>query len=257
VILPLTLFVLLLTGVLVRAFPGPGDAEIIDLADDAPLHVAVDRMHKLESGGWGNTGLSLVAEIKDAAATLSYVAPTLDVTGMGLDVGPLDATGLKLLQQSPDEMRRTLAELTEHGSKEEKIYALNLDYMARNLSAAEAERILTTPVVERRSLMALDFLRAKAHLVGNPELRTKLVEPRVHLVGYGRDAERRDLAVGTRLRIGPYGFAVKDIARGGRRDLRIVLLYERIPSLLGLKNWVPDALQRAARFRRSSHRLVN
>jgi hypothetical protein len=30
-----------------------------------------------------------------------------------------------------------------------------------------------------------------------------------------------------------------------------------VPSLLGLKSWIPDAIQRAIRFRRSSQRLVS
>jgi hypothetical protein len=56
--------------------------------------------------------------------------------------------------------------------------------------------------------------------------------------------------------VGPYGFTVKDIARGGRKDARVVLQYDRIPSLLGIKSWMPRAVQRACRFRRSSERIV-
>ena len=53
-----------------RSFPGPGDVEIVELATDAPVHVAVDRLHKLQTAGWGSHGLSLVGDAKDAAATL-------------------------------------------------------------------------------------------------------------------------------------------------------------------------------------------
>ena len=49
---------------------------------------------------------------------------------------------------------------------------------------------------------------------------------------------------------------VQDVVKGGRKDARLVLHYERIPSLLGLKTWLPGGFQRAFRFRRSSQRLV-
>jgi hypothetical protein len=48
-----------------------------------------------------------------------------------------------------------------------------------------------------------------------------------------------------------------EVARGGRRDVRLVLHYDRIPSLLGLKTWLPDRFQQVFRFRRSSQRLVS
>jgi hypothetical protein len=47
------------------------------------------------------------------------------------------------------------------------------------------------------------------------------------------------------------------VGRGGRRDARVVLYYDRIPSLFGLKTWLPDFLQRAFRLRRSSQRVVS
>jgi hypothetical protein len=257
VIVPLVLFILMLVGVLVRSFPGPGDAELLDLRTDAPLHVATDKLHKLETGGWGTTGLTQVSDAKEATATFQYQTPSLDLDGKGLDLEPLDAVGLRLMALDPDEMRHALEEMGGSGTKEEKIYALNLEYVARNADAAEAERVLTTPAAERRKIPAVDFLRAKAHLSGNAELRRQLSDARVTMIGYGRNADRKDLFPGTRVRIGPYGFAVRDVSRGGRKDIRVVLLYERIPSLLGLKNWLPQGLQRIVRFRRSSHRLVN
>jgi hypothetical protein len=57
--------------------------------------------------------------------------------------------------------------------------------------------------------------------------------------------------------VGPYGFAVKDVSRGGRKDVRLVLYYDRVPSLFGLKTWIPDVIQRAFRFRRWSQRVVS
>jgi hypothetical protein len=129
--------------------------------------------------------------------------------------------------------------------------------MAKNFDAREAERILTLPAADRRKVAPLDFLRAKAHLLSNDSLRRKLTEARVQLVGYGRGAERKDLQPGGVARIGRYGFVVRDVARGGRKDVRLMLYYDRIPSLFGLKTLLPDAFQRLFRFRRSSERLVS
>jgi hypothetical protein len=256
-VLPLSLFVALLLGILVRSFPGAGDVEVVELAIGIPVHVAVDRLHRLESGGWGSTGLSLLPDAKGAAATLTYQAPPLDVQGLGLDLSPLDALSKRLVALPIDELRRVLDELPLSGSKEDRIYALNLDYVARNFDAARAEALLLTPSDKRRTLPALDFLRAKAHLLSNGELRRKLLDPRVHIVGYGKDAERKDLHPGGLVRIGPYGFVVRDVQKGGRKDVRLVLYYETVPSLLGLKNWLPARLQRSLRWRRSSQRVVS
>jgi hypothetical protein len=255
-ILPLGLFIVLLLGILVRSFPGPGDVEILELATGTPAHVAADRLHRLSDGGWGTTGLSLLADARGAAATFTHQLPPLDLSGIGLDTEAADETTKRLLPLDIEELRKTLDQLAQSGGKDEKIFALNLDYVAKNFNAAEAERILTIPAAERRKLSALDFVRAKAHLVSNAELRRKLSDARVQMVGYGKDAERKDLQPGAPVRVGPYGFVVKDVAKGGRKDVRVVLYYDRIPSLLGLKNWLPDALQQVVRFRRGSQRVV-
>lgn len=256
-VLPLGLFVLLLLGILVRSFPGPGDVEVVELNTGVPVYLAVDRLHRLESGGWGGTGLSLLPDAKGAAATLTYQAPSLDVQGLGLDLGSLDELSKRLVALHLDELKRVLEELPVSGSKEDKIYALNLDYVARNFDSTRAEQLLLTSPEKRRSLPALDFLRAKAHLLSNPELRRKLLDPRVQLAGYGKDAERKDLHAGSLIKVGPYGFVVRDVQKGGRKDVRLVLYYDSVPSLLGLKNWLPARLQRAVRLRRSSQRVVN
>ena len=57
-ILPAVLFLLLLLGIAVRSFPGPGDLEIVELSRDSPVHLAVDRLHKLQAGGWGSRDAS-------------------------------------------------------------------------------------------------------------------------------------------------------------------------------------------------------
>jgi hypothetical protein len=256
-VIPLVLTLFLFLGILVRSFPGPGDLEIVELSKGSAVHLAADRLHKLDSGGWGSTGLSLVGSAKDAVATVTYDSPPLDLAGVGVDQTGLDQATQRLLPLSLDELKRALDAFAETGSKEEKIYSLNLDYMAKNLDPSEAERILSGPLQDRRRISALDFLRAKAHLLSNDDLRKRLTDPRVHMVTYGRQGAKKDLLPGGPAQLGRYGFLVKDVARGGRRDVRLVLYYDRVPSLFGLKTILPDGFQRVFRFRRSSQRIVS
>jgi hypothetical protein len=254
-VLPLFLILFLLLGLFVRSFPGPGDIEIIELLRGIPAHIGADRRQK--GAGFTSMGLCLVGDAKDAVATVTYQAPPLDLTGVGFDMTGLDAPTQRLFPMALDELRRALEEFGESGSKEEKIYSLNLDYMAKNFEPAEAEKILTGPLADRRRIGALDFLRAKVHLLSNDELRRRLTDARVQLVSYGRGGERKDLMPGSAAKIGRYGFLVKDASRGGRKDVRLVLYYDRVPSLLGLKTILPDFFQRIFRFRRSSQRIVS
>jgi hypothetical protein len=254
-LLPAGLFLFLLLGILVRSFPGPGDVEIVELAVGVPAHLTADKMHKID-GGWADTGLARVGDAKDALASVVYQAPNLDLTGKGLDTDGLEPTGLRLLAMDLDTLRTALDEMSGGGSKDEKIFVLNLDYMAKNMEPSEAERLLTMPIPERRRMAPLDFLRAKAHLVGNDSLRKRLTDARVHYTSYGKNAERKELGPGHAVRIGRYGFLVQDVSRGGRKDARLTLYYDRVPSLLGLKTILPDFFQRWFRFRRSSQRLI-
>ena len=176
---------------------------------------------------------------------------------MGLDTSGLDPRDAALLPLDLDEVRRALEAATDSGTREDKIHALNLDYAARSLDSREAERLLLSTPAERARIPALDFVRAKTHLALADGLRQRLVEPRVQLVTYGKDAARQELAMGASLRIGRYGFVVRELGRGGRKDQRLVLYYDRVPSLLGLKTILPDVFQRAFRFRRSRQRVVS
>ncbi len=254
-VLPLALFLFLLLGILVRSFPGAGDQEIVELSLGAPASPGGRQAPRVD-GGWATTGLTLVGDAKEAAATLVYQAPAIDLTAAGIDTAGLDPLAERLLSLSLDELRPALEQYTNQGTKDEKIFALNLDYMSKNLEGTEAERILSTPARDRRKVSALEFLYAKAHLLSDDALRKALLDPRVTVVRYGKDAERKDLKPGTAVRIGPYGFLVQEVAKGGRKDVRLVLQYHRIPSLLGMKTWLPGRFQRIFRFRRSARRIV-
>jgi len=255
-VLPLALVLFLLLGILVRSFPGRGDVEVVELKTGGPAHLAPDRMRKLSSGGWATKGLSLVADARSASASLSYQAANLDLSGAGVDTSDADPLTLKLLPLGLDELLREVEHQADEGTKDEKIFALNLDYMGKNFDTAEAQRILTAAAGERRRVAALDFLRAKVHLAASPSLRRQLTEARAQINTYGREAERKDLAAGVRIRIGPYGLRVKEVGRGGRKDARVILVYDRVPSLLGLKSILPAWFQRLFRLRRRSQRIV-
>jgi len=255
-VLPLLVVLVVLLGLLVRSFPGPGDLELIELAVDQPLHVAVDRLHRLPNGVWSAQGLSLVGDARQAAATFTLQAARIDLSGRGYEGSALDERDAALLPLGLEPLRRALETATDSGSREEKIHALNLDYAARSLEPQEVERILLSPPVPGRGA-AVDFLRAKVHLALDPALQKKLLEPRVQVLTYGREAGRRELSLGARLRLGRYGFRVQQIARGGRREVCVSLYYDRVPSLLGLKTVLPDFFQRLARFRRSAQRYVS
>jgi hypothetical protein len=253
-VLPLGLFLCLLLGILVRSFPGPGDIEVVELGLNSPVHLAADKFHKVKAGGWAKAGLSLVGDAKEATSTLTYQTAGIDLSENGLDTSGLDAETLMLLPLSIEELKKANHEINTSGTKEEKIYVLNLDYMAKNFDPVDAERILTTPVHERKKIAPLDFLRAKAHLLTNDALRDKLFAPRVHVVSYGREAQRKQLAPGDNVKIGRYGFVVGELARGGRKDARLSLFYDKVP---GMKSVLPAAFQKVFRLRSSSQRLVS
>ena len=256
-VLPLLLILVALLGLLVRSFPGPGDLEVLELALDQPLHVATDRIHRAPDGTWSAQGLSLVEDPRSAAASFTLAAREPELSGAGLDTSGLDPRDAALLALDPDGIRRALEAATDGGTREDKIHALNLDYAARGLDPREAERLLMSSSAERARIPALDFVRAKTHLAFDDALRRRLLEPQVQVVTYGKDATRQRLAVGGALKVGRYGFVVRDVAKGGRKDVRLVLHYDRVPSLLGLKTLLPDLFQRAFRFRRSRQRVVS
>jgi hypothetical protein len=221
------------------------------------LHVATDRIHRSPDGTWSTQGLSLVDDARAAAASFLLQAREPELSGLGLDTSGLDVRDVALLRADLDELRRLLETATDSGSREDKIHALNMDYAARGLDPREAARLLMTSAAERVRVPALDFVRAKTHLALDEGLRKRLVEPRVHATLYGREAARLELLPGERVRIGRYGFVVREIAKGGRKDHRVVLYYDSVPSLLGLKTILPDVFQRAFRFRRSRQRVVS
>ena len=130
--------------------------------------------------------------------------------------------------------------------------------MAQNFEPGEAEQVLLTPRPSAAGCSPLDFLRAKAHLLDNEALRRKLTDPRVHMTGYGKDAERKDLPAGRprahrALRLRGEGREPRAAARTCGSSSTTTAC----PRCSGLKTWLPDAFQRVFRLRRSSQRVVS
>jgi hypothetical protein len=94
-------------------------------------------------------------------------------------------------------------------------------------------------------------------LLHNDTLYQALTGPRIECSLYGADPGKCELRPGAQVRFGRYVFEVKELAKGGRRDGRLVLAYEKVPSFLWLKNLVPGPLQRLLRLRRGHERVVN
>ncbi len=253
----LLLTIALLVGIGVRSFPGINDEEVLEMHDEQPLHVASDRLRRLPSSvpSWSWRGLSLVESARHAAATLTFLSPDEEFSPEGLNLQELDELSRQLIHLSIPDLRRKMEEL-QQGSKEGTIYALNLDYIANGFDSTQAEKILATPVGERRKANPLEFLRAKAHLLHNDQLFDKLIQPRIRFIAYGRQVDKRELHVGSEVKIGRYTFRVTDLSPGGRKEYRLVLAYYKVPSPLWLKRIVPGSIQSVLRLRRSHQRVV-
>jgi len=254
----LLIAVVMLVGVGVRSFPGAGDREVIELRTGDGVQVAVDRLRRLASDvpAWSWKGLSLVESSKSAVAMLTAQEDSAALPPTGFSLEGLDAASSALIVLPLPALREKLEALARDGNKDEQIYALNLEYVAKDMEEPRAERLLTSSPAERKKFSASDFLRAKVHLLHNEKLRKKLTGACVVCKVYGLNAQDQDLRPGSKVQLGRYEFRVDELTKGGRKDFRLGLSYERVPSPLFLKRLVPGSIQRALRLRRSHERVV-
>jgi hypothetical protein len=246
-----------LIGVGVRSFPGSGDREIVELSTGSPLQIAVDRLRRISDGPkWSWKGLSLVESSKSAVAMLTAKQSSTELPPTGFDIDGIDATARSLIELPLDELRDRLAYLSKDGTKDEQIYALNLEYVARDMEEALVERLVTAAPAERAKFGPLDFLRAKVHLLHNDKLNKKLTGPTIDCKIYGVNAQEYELRYGSKVKLGRYEFRVDELSTGGRKDVKLGLTYENVPSALFLKRFIPGGVQRALRLRRSHERIV-
>jgi hypothetical protein len=254
----LLIVVAVLIGVGVRSFPGSGDREVVELRKGEPVQIAVDRLRRVSADvpAWSWKGLSLVESSKSAVAMLTAQEDSTELPPTGFPLDGLDEIGRGLIELPLPRLRERLDELAREGNKDEQIYVLNLEYVSRDMEEPRVERVVTSAPSERAKLPAIDFLRAKVHLLHNEKLAKKLAGACVVCKIYGLDAEEHELRPGSRIHLGRYEFRVDELTRGGRKDFRLGLNYEKVPSPLFLKRLVPGAVQRALRLRRSHERVV-
>lgn len=247
----------LLVGAGVRSFPGSGDREIVELRTGNSLQVAVDRLRRVADGPkWSWKGLSLVESSKQAAAMLTVKEHSTELPPMGVDIDGIDEIARSLIELPLDDLREGIEYLSKEGSKDEQIYALNLEYVARDMEEALVERLITAAPAERSKFGPLDFLRAKVHLLHNDKLNKKLTGPTIDCKIYGVRAQEYELRYGSKVKLGRYEFRVDELRMGGRKDVKLGLTYENVPSPLFLKRFIPGKIQRALRLRRSHERIV-
>ena len=255
----LALLIAMLVGVGVRSFPGPGDSEILELRTGEPVQVAVDRLRRLPSdvASWSWKGLSYVDSSKRAKVMMTAYDASTEVSPEGIDFSTLDARSAELVRMPLESLRKELERLSATDNKDDQIFALNLEYVAKDLAPAAVEQILTSSPTERDRIRGMEFLRAKVHLLHNPELSQKVTSPKLVYKVYGIKPKEKELRPGGRLSLGRYGFRFEDLRRGGRKDFRLELVYERVPSALWLKRIIPSRLQKIIRMRRSHERIVS
>lgn len=255
----LLVIIAVLVGVGVRSFPGAGDREVIELRTEQPVYIAVDRMRRLSSDvpAWSRKGLSLVESSRQAVAVLTARKESTELSPAGYSLSSLDPTAAALIELPLPALRERLAELAQNGDKDEQIYVLNLEYVAKDMEEARVERAITASPYDRGKFAAADFLRAKVHLLHNEKLSKKITGTCVTCKIFGLKAEEQELRPGSRVRLGRYTFRVDELAKGGRRDYRLGLTYEQVPSPLYLKRFVPEVVQRGLRLRRTHERIVS
>jgi hypothetical protein len=253
---------LFLTGVLVsvgvRSFPGTGDQEVVELRAGQPVHLVVDQMRPeaIASTDTSWLGLSLVESATQAAASLNLIGVNESIPPDGFDLKNLSRVSKELIRSTLPELRSRLEELTTQGDKEEKLEALNYEYAGSGFEASRAEQLLGSSVKERRRIDPKEFLHAKIHLLYNPLLYNQFTVPTVRCNIYGTKARKRELRAGSSVNLGRYTFRVDALAQGGRKDYVLHLAYERVPSILWLKNLMPAFIQKLIRFRRRRKRVV-
>lgn len=254
----LLIAVVMLVGVGVRSFPGAGDREVVELRTGEAVQVAADRLRRLSSDvpAWSWKGLSLVESSKGAVVMFTAQEDSVALPPTGFALEGLDATSSALIVLPLPALREKLETLAREGNKDEQIYALNLEYVSKDMEEPRVERLLTSSSAERKKFSANDFLRAKVHLLHNEKLNKKLTGACVLCKVYGLKAQEQELRPGSKIQLGRYEFRVDELTKGGRKDFRLGLSYERVPSPLFLKRLVPGAVQRALRLRRSHERVV-
>ncbi len=149
----------MLIGVGVRSYPGAGNREVVELRTGEAVQVAVDRLRRLSSDvpAWSWRGLSLVESSKSAVAMLTAQEDSVALPPTGFALEGLDAISQELIVLRLPELREKLESLAGEGNKDEQIFALNLEYVAKDMEEPRVERLLTSSPSERKKVLGERF----------------------------------------------------------------------------------------------------
>jgi hypothetical protein len=261
-VLLLVAALLVFTILAIRSFPAPGDREIIDLTDSAPVLIGLDPPpHMLLSTPRrraSRRGLQPVVATSAAVASVSYQRRIFDFTSRGLkSVQRLSTIYRQLLDMDVRDLGRHLERMERGGTDEEIIAATDLKYYCSNMDVDHIKSILRAREMERMDIDAKEFLMAKVYVSLAPDLLQEMTEQRITLSIPGRNIIRAQLQEGQEYDLGRYRVRVVALRKDSLSTARLILEYVRMPSTLGLKRFIPAAVQRLIRFRRPISAFFN
>ena len=220
-----------LLGLLVRSFPGPGDLEILELAR-RPARARGGRPHPPRARRH-LVGAGAEPRRRRPRRRRDLHPPRGRARAHRRRPRHRPASTRATRRSCPSASTSCAAPSRRRptpGRREDKIHALNLDYAARGLDPQEAERILTRPAAERAAAPRGGLRPGQ----GAPRLRRGPAPPAARAPRAGRDL-REGRGRGASSRPGPRCASAATASscarsrRGGRKDARLVLYYDRVP----------------------------
>lgn len=246
--------VIVLVILAIRSFPAPGDKEIIDLTDGAPVLIGADQPVQMllsTPRRASRHGLQPVIATSAAVASVSYQRRIFDFTSRGLrNVQKLSPIYRQLLDMDVRDLGRHLERLERSGTDDEIIAATDLKYYCSNMDVDHIKNILRAREMERMDIDAKEFLMAKVYVSLAPDLVQEMTEQRITISIPNRNMIRAQLQEGQSYDLGRYRVRVVALRKDSPTTARLVLEYTRMPSTLGLKRIIPSAIQRVIRCRK-------
>lgn len=238
-----------------RSFPAVGDQEIIELVEGVTVLVGAEVKNPSVIANPAHfsrkRGFQYVTSTTSALASLSYQQRKLDFSSRGCkDLDKLTPIQRSLLEEDLQRVAIRLNEMEREGRDEEIIVATDLRYYCSNLSMDQIRSIIQAREQDRSKVGALDLLHAKVYLSMAPDLMEELSEYRVLINIPSRNVVRAPVDKGRQYQLGGYRVLIVEVDKDSRYSARVVMEYLAIPSLLGLKRFLPAALQRTLRLRR-------
>ena len=187
----------------------------------------------------GAQGLSLVADAKDAAATLTYQrrGPTARRRARHERPRPARRGAPRPRPRRAQARARAARERRQQGG--EDLRAEPRLHGAELTGAGGGAAPATTPARARAHPRRSTSCAPRPTCSPTTTCCAALTEPRVQLTSYGKGAAQGARAGRAAAHRAATASWCTDVAQGGRKDVRLLLYYDRVPSLLGLKTVLP------------------